>query len=189
MITLSRWLSRVSSAPVALAGLILFILFTATVLPDQAAQAERYSAGLGSPDASLIYSPATLYDFAEAYGAEGRAAFIRARFTFDVVWPLVYTVFLATAISWVAGKAFAPTSRWQRLNLVPVVGMILDVLENSATSTVMWRFPSRTPVIEWLAPLFTALKWLFVNGSFVVLSVLLVIAVWRLLRQRVIAAG
>lgn len=63
---------------------------------------------------------------AEAYGESGRQAYIRARFTFDLVWPLVYTLFLATAISWVLGRAFALDSCWQRANLAPLLNAIFD---------------------------------------------------------------
>ena len=121
---------------------------------------------------------------AEAYGEQGRKAYIRARFTFDAVWPLVYTLFLVTAISWVFGKAFAPGSLWQRVNLVPLLGMLFDFLENVSTSLVMARFPDQTPVLAGLAPVFTLVKWVLLGGSFVLLLVGIVAAIWRWTRAR-----
>jgi len=56
-------------------------------------------------------------------------------------------------------------------NLVPILGMIFDYLENSSTSLVMLRYPARTPLVDFLAPLFTAIKWVFVGGSFVLLLI------------------
>ncbi len=55
------------------------------------------------------------------------------------------------------------------MNLIPVAGMLLDYLENSATSLVMARYPALTPGVAHLAPVFTLAKWMCVNGSFVLL--------------------
>jgi membrane protein implicated in regulation of membrane protease activity len=62
--------------------------------------------------------------------------------------------------------------------------MLFDYLENGATVIVMARYPLRTPVIDFLAPVFTFTKWVFVGGSFVVLSALLVAVGWRWIAQR-----
>jgi len=163
---LSPILHRWATGRVALLATIVFILFTALVLPRQAAEAEIASDGADSPDTSFWYTPTELYRMAEAYGPAGRQAYVKARWTFDLVWPLVYTAFLSLTISWVYRWAFAAKSRWQLANLVPVAGMLLDYLENSATSLVMARYPALTPGIAHLAPLFTLTKWVFVNGSF-----------------------
>jgi hypothetical protein len=113
-----------------------------------------------------------------------RRACVRARFTFDLIWPLVYTLFLGTAISWVFGQAFAPNSRWQWANLVPLLGALFDYLENLSTSLVMLRYPDQTVVVDLLAPLFTDLKWGFLGASFALLLGGILVAVWRWMRQR-----
>jgi hypothetical protein len=180
---LSTWLHRVSTGWVTLVALVGFLLFSTLVLPAQSAHAPG-AGDVGSPDTSLLYTPAELYRMAEAYGEEGRAAYVRARWTFDVIFPIVYTAFLATALSRLTRWAFAPGSRWQRANLVPVLGAVFDVLENTATSIVMQRYPLRTPVIAELAPVFTFIKWLFVGGGFVLLLLGIAVGVRRWLRIR-----
>jgi hypothetical protein len=180
---LSGWLSKVSTGWVALAALVGFLLFTALVLPNQAARSEAETGDVGSPDMSLFYSPERLYQLADAYGAEGRQAYIRARFTFDVIWPLVYVVFLSTAISWVYGKAFEAGSWWQRMNLAPVLGALFDYVENLSTSLVMWRYPDRTAVVDVLAPVFTLVKWILVGGSFGLLLIGVAVGAWRWLQR------
>jgi hypothetical protein len=180
---LSNWLRKVSTGPVALAALVVFLLFMALVLPRQSRTAEEASRGSGSPDTSFFYSVGDLYRMAEAYGPEGRATYVRARATFDVAFPLVYTFFLVTAISWVFTRAFPPGIRWQRANLAPLIGALFDLLENAATSLVMARFPAQTPVAAALAPLFTLCKWVFVIGSFLLLFGGIVVVVWRRIRR------
>jgi hypothetical protein len=176
MMRLSRWLQRYSTGRVALAALLVFLAFSALVLPRQS---RPQASEAGTPDLALLYSRGDLYRWAEAYGEQGRRDYVRARFTFDVAWPLVYTFFLVTAISWLCGKAFQPGSRWQLANLAPVLGMMFDFLENIATSLVMWRFPQPTPVLDSLAGVFTLLKWGFIAASFGLLLAALGAAVWK----------
>jgi hypothetical protein len=154
------------------------------VLPQQACKAAQEIGGADSPDTSFFYAPADLYRMAEAYGEPGRQAYIRARFTFDLVWPLVYTLFLATAISWLFGRAFAPDSRWQRANLAPLLGALCDVLENLSTSLVMLRYPAQTAVADLLAPVSTALKWGFLGASFLLLFAGIVATIWRWIKRK-----
>lgn len=176
---LSVWLYKLSTGPVTLAALVIFIVFTALALPAQAAEMARSTHGAGSPDTSLFYSPSDLYRMAETYGPAGRAAYIRIRFTFDLLWPVLYTLFLATSTSWLLRRVFPPPSKPQTLNLVPVLGMLFDYFENICAALVMGRYPVRTPVVDVLAPVFTFLKWAFIGGSFVLLLALLVTWLWR----------
>lgn len=181
---MSHRLHRLSTGPVTLAALVIFLLFTALVLPRQAASAEEAGGGAGSPDTALFYAADDLYAFAEAYGPEGRAAYVRARYTFDVAWPLVYTFFLVTALSWIGRRAFAPESPWLRINLVPLLAALFDLLENISASLVMWRYPALTPGVAEAAPGLSLLKWLFVGGSFALLFIVSGLALWRRLTNK-----
>lgn len=189
MSRLSRWLYRVSKGWVALAAIVLFFVFTPVILPQQAARFEAAAGNGPSPDQSFFYTTGDLYRMADAFGAGGREAYVRARWTFDVVWPLVYTLFLATAISWLGKRAFAEGSHWRLVNLVPVAGLAFDYLENICASLVIARYPAQTPVFDLLATVFTPLKWLFVGGSFVVLVGVAIAALVRWRRGARVAVG
>lgn len=175
---LSLWLLKISTPLLALICLALFLVFSALVLPDQTVNAETYSYELGSPDTSLFYTAADLYRMAEGCGAHGRAAYIRARFTFDLIFPLVYTAFLVTAISLLTKTSNLSGPLWARINLLPIAGMVFDFLENISASIVISRYPHRTAVIDSLAGIFTLFKWVFLVASFLVLVVLAVFS-WR----------
>lgn len=166
-----------------LVALAIFLIFMALVLPRQAADAKAWTAGAPQPDTSLFYSAADLYAMAEAFGPEGRQAYIRARFTFDLIWPLVYGLFLVTAISWLASRAFAETGPARQLNLLPVAAVALDYLENVATAVVMARYPAPTPIVSDLAPLFTLVKWILVTGSGLALLAVGGAALWSSIRR------
>lgn len=180
----SERLLALSKGPVTLAALVVFVVFTALALPGQATQSAARTGGERQPDTSLFYTAAELYDMAEAFGPAGRQAYIQARFTFDVVWPVVYGFFLVVAIGWLSARAFRSSSPGRRLNLVPVAGVLFDYLENFSTSLVMARYPAQTPVVDILAGPFTLVKWAFVGGSFVVLLAVAALAAGRWLARR-----
>lgn len=180
---LSNGFLKISTGYITLACLVVFLVFSALVLPDQAAKAQVYSGEVGSPDTSFFYTAEQLYAMASAYGPQGRAAYIRARYTFDVIWPLVYLAFLATAISWLVKRLNLDWGTWGRLNLMPVFGVLFDFLENFSAATVMARYPQTTPVIAQLSGVFTLIKWVFVVGSFGVLLVLAIIALVQAIKH------
>jgi hypothetical protein len=184
MKTLSAWLYRISSLGLLLMAAGVFAIFMAVVLPDQAAKAAVYTGEVGSPDTSFFYTAETLFSLADQYGEAGRAAYIEARFTFDLIFPLVYGFFLATTISWFGKLSLAEDSRWRLLNLAPVLGVLFDYLENISAAAAMSYYPGRIPLVAWAAAIFTLIKWLFVYGSFLVLLVFALIwLVQRIRRQ------
>lgn len=174
---ISPFFSRNSRGWVAILATVVFLLFMVLVLPGQASQAEDAGGGSGSPDTSFWYSAEDLYRFADAYGEAGRAAYVRARWTFDLIFPLVYAFFLITSVSWIFAYATPQGSSWRLANLFPLAGMLFDYLENCATSLVMVRYPQLTPLAVSAAPILTLIKWFFVMGSFVLLLLGVILAV------------
>ncbi|KAA3648209.1 MAG: hypothetical protein DWQ07_04225 [Chloroflexi bacterium] len=165
---ISDFLLRITNVWTLLAATLIFAVFIAVILPQQSAASAEYSEGVGSVDTSFFYTPDDVYEIAESYGEAGRHAYITARLTFDVVWPLAYTFFFGTLISFVFKRAFLLDSRWQLANLVPVLGLLFDYGENVNISIIMAAFPLRLDWLAWLTAIFTMLKWTFVNASFAV---------------------
>jgi hypothetical protein len=182
MTKLSQWMITRSKGWLVLLAIVVFVLFMIFVLPSQSDKADEYARGSGSPDTSFFYSPERLFEMAEVYGEEGRNAYVRARFSFDLIFPLAYVFFLGTTISWLLNNNLATESRWRQLNLFPVLGGIFDLLENTSTSLVMIGYPERRLLIAQMAAIFTLVKWIFVGGSFVILMVIMGIWVVRKLR-------
>lgn len=181
---LSEWMNDAARGWVAILATAIFAAFMVLVLPRQAAQSEQVSGDAGSPDTSFWYTADELYQIAEEYGADGRAAYIRARWTFDLIYPLVYGFFLVSTVSWLFSYTFPPHSSWRRVNLIALFGVIFDYLENSATSLVMAYYPDPSPVIAALAPYLTLLKWFFVGASFTALFAGCGLALYRFVRIR-----
>jgi hypothetical protein len=171
---ISEGLLKISSTWLMIISLLVMVGFMIFVLPAQAADAVSESGSESSPDTSLFYTPDELYRMAEEYGENGRRAYIRARWTFDLVFPLVYTAFLTFGISWFVQRLSGWKEAWKLTNLLPLLGGIFDLLENSATSIAMAAYPSRPDWILVSASVFTPIKWVLVSVSFIPYFIFLV---------------
>ncbi len=120
---------------------------------------------------------------AKSYGPQGRQAYIFLRWTFDVVWPLVYTIFL---VMWTMKLAsYVKGRRWiQSLYLLPILGMILDFLENTGATIVMIRYPKSSGVIAKITPLVTLLKWTTISASFILIFLLILVIIYQKTKKK-----
>jgi len=164
---ISTWLLKISSTWLMIASLLLMAGFLILVLPAQAAVSFPESGSERSPDTTFYYTPEALYQMAEEYGAKGRQAYIQTRWTFDLVFPLVYTCFLAVGISWFVQRLNGWADAWKLTNLIPVLGGSFDLLENSAATLAMSSFPAKPQILLSAASLFTPIKWVLVGASFI----------------------
>jgi hypothetical protein len=161
-IKLSRWIYKSSNGWVVLATLLIMILFMIIVLPRQAEKSQDYAEF--SPDTSFFYLPQELITAADLYGSDGRQAYISQRWTFDLIFPLVYVGFLTSGISWFLKDK--ENGSFQVLNLLPIIAGGFDYLENIATTAVMAMYPTEFYIGAYLASGFTLVKWILVYGSF-----------------------
>jgi len=174
---------RLARGWITLAAVIIFLIFSVTVLPDQSAKAAAYSAEIGSPDLSLFYTPEDLYHMAEQFGESGRQAYVRARFTFDLAFPIVYGAFLLSCVGWALGKLTLENSNWRLLVLIPLFAVLFDLFENTAASIVISQYPQPSPLAAVLAPFFTLLKWFFVGSGFLLAATLPLLYGIKLLKK------
>ncbi len=139
-------------------------------MPNQSAKS--IAAGIEqSPDTSIFYTSKTLYKLAEDYGQEGRDFYIHQRFTFDLLFPLVYGLFLISTIGFLSYRI--KDHKFKYLIYLPIISVIFDYLENISTSITMYRYPSLTPIISHIAGFFTIFKWGFLSLSFIALVYIL----------------
>lgn len=181
-----RWLSavchRYMSLRVWMGTAVIFGLFLVLVLPAVSEQTRAVTGTSETPDTSLWYSPADLYRLARVYGAEGRAYYVRTRFTFDIVWPLVYAGFLSASLTLVYRHAKA--GPLVAANAVPWAAVAFDLLENTAAAWVMFRFPAPAAAAAQMAPVFTLVKWSLIGLCFALLVLGLVINLVRMLSAK-----
>lgn len=156
---------RLLNLKILITATLIFILFIVLALPQVAEHSKTILGSDHSPDTSFIYSVEDLYTMAGVYGAEGRMYYIKLRYTFDLVWPIVYLLFLVSYLT-IVFRPLEIRISWKMINLLPFGAVLLDFMENIAASIVMYRYPLRSPVIAELAPIFTFLKWSLISASF-----------------------
>ncbi len=161
---------------------LVFILFISQVLPRVSAYTTKTIGDLASPDTSFFYTAKDLYTMAKTYGESGRKAYVWLRWTFDVVWPFIYTSFLLIwtmkLTSYVKGK-----KGLNSLFLLPTMAMILDFLENIGATIVMGRYPSTSGIIAHITPMVTFFKWITLSASFGWIMVLIFILIVQKVRK------
>jgi hypothetical protein len=84
-----------------------------------------------------------------------------------LIFPLVYVSFLTIGLSWFSKQLITYSKIWKLVNLIPLLSGLLDYLENSATSLVMYLYPVRWTGAALLASLFSLLKWGTIVLSFI----------------------
>lgn len=148
--------------------ILLFLLdslFMGVFLPALSARREVLSPSVGSIDLLFFYTPPKVYGMVAAYGEQGRAIYRTGELTTDILYPIVYTLFLSLLISWSFQRAFAAESKLQRLNLVPIGAWFFDLLENLGIVSMLSIYPSTPAALAWVTTVFTTIKWLFAGAS------------------------
>ncbi|MFX0092924.1 MAG: hypothetical protein ACFFBD_14290 [Candidatus Hodarchaeota archaeon] len=111
-------------------------------------------------DGMFFYTPEESFSAVESYGEIGRVQMIWLHLTWDCIFPILYTLFFSLLISWLFQRSFKPESQLQKLNLVPIVGGIFDLMENTWIVSMILVYPARPTVVAWLSTLSTMSKWI-----------------------------
>lgn len=115
-------------------------------------------------DLLFFYRPQQAFDMMDKYGEAGRAFYLRIELTADILYPIIYTMFLGLLLSWLFQRAYAPDSPMQKLNVMPVGTWFFDMLENLGIVSMLMVYPSKPDLLAWITMIFGSLKW----GLFVV---------------------
>jgi hypothetical protein len=176
----SEWIHKISSGRVVLLTIFVMLLFVSIVLPNQAEKSLQETGSARSPDTSFFYQIDELYQIAEEYGEEGRQAYIRSRWTFDLLFPLVYTAFLTVGVSWFLNQSGDLPQVWRLSNLLPILGCGFDYLENGAASWLMAIYPEKLTGLAQATAALSLLKWVLIGMAFLVyfLSAISIFASW-----------
>lgn len=167
---MKRYINKKTIGPIALISTIIFICFVIFILPSEA----QKSTDLGllvSPDTLFYYSATRLYEIAQSYGMIGRQFYVRQRFTFDLIWPLIYTAFLFFTTLYFTFKLNRISFAKFFLSF-SILAFIFDLLENITLSIVMTRFPKQTFLLDHLAGFMTSAKWITLSLAFLMLFIL-----------------
>ena len=165
---------------IVIVSTIIFILFMAIVLPHMNELTEEFAQGLGSIDTGFVYNLDEFASIRDGYGEFGRSEYIRIRWTYDVLWPFVYTFFIGSATLLIT-KKFKFSYKFV---YVILFGMHFDFLENSLATIYMFFYESELTLLVYLLMIASSIKWILIMGSFGLLVVLPIL--YYLKRKKVI---
>ena len=160
---LAQFFKRLSTGPLVVVATVIFIVFITSILPGQKAKMDSYAGEVGTIDLSFFPLPGQVYAMAEAYGEDGRHHYIVSRVSLDIAWPLAYTFFMVSLITFCLVRVHGSESRWVHLNLAAVAVLVLDFIENGLAAVVMSAYPDRLDGIVYIMATITATKWIMMG--------------------------
>lgn len=166
----SNQLVRLATGRNLLFLFLLFLLTTSVIFPLMSSLIEDPAGELEKIDTKLYYTSAELYEILDAYGDQNRRVYALSHLTADVLFPLVYAFFFGLLIAYIFQRAFSKDSWVQRLNLVPFLLLIFDLIENVSVVILLLAYPTQLEGLARFAGIITNLKWILA-GITVVLPV------------------
>lgn len=166
MSRLSKYIYERTNGTTAMIATGLFLVFTATVLPWISSLSYDLIGVSESIDTNVQFELNHIYSIIDQYGVEGRRIYIILRWTFDVIWPLVYTGFLVSVTAYLAKKKGCRFK--ENILYVAIIAMSFDFLENILATIVMMLYPIQVDVLVYLLMTASILKWTILMIAFVV---------------------
>jgi hypothetical protein len=160
---------------------LCFSLFIILVLP--AVSQHAIEQGLtASIDTNFTFDPATIASIISNYGVSGRQYYLWQRWTFDLIWPLVYGLPLYLTLQQLVSTLGLGKFTW--LVYMPWVATGLDYLENMLFTVVILNYPNPTLLLITMGVFVSALKWLALMSAYVLLIVFIVWFISRVIQQK-----
>jgi hypothetical protein len=174
MQTITSGLRKLASLRVV--TLLLLLLIVSNILingkPYGLAQLSEISHGATIPDMEMSgYSPQRAYDILTAQGDAGRAFYLHVIVPQDFPFPLLYSLFFATALIGLVQVLFPHNPRLQQIGLIGLCAGLADWLENLCLIVLLLRYPQRLDSVAVLASVFTITKAILMMMSVVAILI------------------
>jgi hypothetical protein len=160
--------------------LLIMVLFNTRGLEISSLALQEAAGGLTILDTRLVYSQADVDQLLKALGQSGRSGYQLTHLTLDLVFPIAYSLFFASASLWLTGKLGLSSSQKQRVAVLLMLAGAFDLLENFTIMGMVAAYPSQVPALALLSQLFTLIKF----GLFAINILFLVILIVMVIRHR-----
>ncbi|MCS6802237.1 MAG: hypothetical protein RMM58_12505 [Chloroflexota bacterium] len=157
----------------------MLLVFSTMILPWAAARLAAYSGGGPSIALNFGFTPADAFAALEALGPDGRTFYLLFLVTGDVIWPIVYALFLGTLLAWLFARGFPSASPAQRAILLPFLALAADYAENVGIIAMILAYPARLDGIAQITSMFQMIKWSLIGASGLLVALGAIAAVVR----------
>jgi len=169
------WLSKPSSIALFLGFYLVFVIF---MLPKLSGEMQS------TPpiDLAFTYTVNEVYAWIEAYGEDGRHAYMVGEMTIDIIYPIIYTALFIGILGYMTSYKEDPRLygiRW--LVITPLAIWFFDLLENTGIVLMLYRFPEQLNNVAVLTSFATTMKWSF--AAFVITATTM-ISIRRLVQYK-----
>lgn len=118
----------------------------------------EYSNGIGILDKEFNYTPEKAYDILDSQGEQGREMYKDLIIYQDFLFPIIYTLFWLSLITYLFSKWFKNEKIIKLISLIPLLGGVFDWLENISILNMLINYPSKAYNLAALANTFTTIK-------------------------------
>jgi hypothetical protein len=157
---------------VLFAGVAFFFwMFNFSSFPLSSPELRKLSNGADLLDVRFYYFPEEAFCAIDRYGASGRALYLRF-LAADFIFAPVYGVAFSLLLTRMSRTTNSPASRWNNINVLPVLIAFADVAENVCILLLLLTYPARYVSFASLAGIATVAKWSLTIITLCVLAIL-----------------
>lgn len=117
--------------------------------------------GLGRVDNLFFFTPNLLFERVQAYGPDGRQAYLFSITAMDFLYPILYALLFSFILTLVLRAGFSPEKPLRGMQLFPFGMLVFNYLENIAIAVILLLYPAQPILLAWIASAATTLKWCF----------------------------
>lgn len=141
----------------------VFVFAMVVILPAVSYNASM--AGLNeSIDTNFSFDPQAIYSILDSYGESGRMFYVRQRWTFDLIWPLIYAIPLFLTLN---RFVLSEHKLKKFIKLTPLLAVLFDYLENIVFTFLALSFPSQFVNLEILGVMLSLTKWVLLMTAMI----------------------
>ncbi|MBK9722312.1 MAG: hypothetical protein IPO78_11965 [Saprospiraceae bacterium] len=171
LLQISNWFQKNTKGWIIFLFLALYTILVMYVFQVEETKMKENSGGTGPIDLLFLYSPNTINSMLQAYGEAGRTAYLQFELSWDLLYPIVYTLLFIFSLSWLFKKALLKNNPLQYFNILPIGGWLFDLFENLSIVTMIAKYPNIPIILPWLSTSFTILKWMFAMATLLLLFI------------------
>lgn len=174
------FLKKFINSVISIKGLIIFsillIFFYMFLLPRM-----PYPSII--PDALFFYTADDLFNIFSNYSLIERENYIHASHLFDILYPIIYTIFLFIPLS-LLSKKNEFTKFLKIINFSPFIAFFSDIIENNLIIYNLKHFEHFNFKLAQITGYFTLIKWTFIYLSLILIVVYFCIFIFFRLKNK-----
>jgi hypothetical protein len=153
----------------------VFVFAMVVILPAVSYNASM--AGLNeSIDTNFSFDPQAIYSILDSYGESGRMFYVRQRWTFDLIWPLIYAIPLFLTLN----RFVLSEDKFKKyIKLTPLLAVLFDYLENIVFTFLALSFPNQFVNLEILGVVLSLTKWVLLMTAMISALIYSILALFR----------